>query len=193
MILDSKLGNLLGYINETINGGSLGSIEDKLSQYLLKDIITVSEFTTFVDKVQWLGFSTASFINTSMTTNLVIAPEKVKQRREELLMKYEKELEEGSLEAISKIEDELLTMSRKELEGLADMDIYDSGSRGSFGNNYKLTAIIRGANKNFANPSEIRISKSNLEEGIDPKELHMYGDIMTAGSAGRALGTADGG
>src|SRR5699024_10365039 len=68
-----------------------------------------------------------------------------------------------------------------------------SGSRGSFGNNYKLTAIIRGANKNFANPSEVRISKSNLEDGIHPDELHMYGDIMTAGSAGRALGTQDGG
>ena len=84
-------------------------------------------------------------------------------------------------------------MSKEELKELADMDIYESGSRGSFGNNFKLTAIIRGAVKNYADPSEIMISRSNLEDGTDPNELHMYGDIMTAGSAGRALGTREGG
>src|SRR5699024_7074208 len=171
VILDDNVGSLIGYMNDTFDGDRVGDLDGQLSQLLLKDKITTKEFSDYIDKIQWIGFAISGFINSSLTTEMIIAPDKVKQRKEELLMKYEKELDEGSLDAISKIEKELLKLSKEELKGLADLDIYDSGSRGSFGNNYKLQDIIRGGNKNFANPSEVRISKSNLEDGIDPDEL----------------------
>ena len=194
-LLDDTIGNIVGYINKPFNGGTIGDFQGKLSDLLLNDKITNKDIDRYIDKLQWLGFGISSFVSTSLTTDMMVAPEKVKRKKEELLAKYEKQLEtSGSeLEAISIIEAELIKLSKEELEGIADLDIYESGSRGSFENNFKLTALIRGANKNFANPSEIRIAKSSLADGIDPKELYMFGDIMVAGSAGRALGTAEGG
>ncbi|BDE75639.1 DNA-directed RNA polymerase subunit beta' [Staphylococcus phage vB_SauM-UFV_DC4] len=194
-ILDNKIGPIIGYMNRDMGGSGVGKLQSDLSNLLLNDIITTQEMSNYIDKLQWLGFSIASFINSSLTTTMMTATEKVKQKKEELLVKYEKALNTPGeeLNAISVIEKELINLSKEELKGLADLDIYDSGSRGSFGNNYKLTALIRGANKNFADPSKIRIAKSSLAEGIDPNELYMFGDIMTAGSAGRALGTQEGG
>lgn len=194
-ILDDKIGPIIGYMNKSMNGGALGGLQSKLAELLLNDVITAEDMNKYIDKLQWLGFSISSFMNSSLTTNMMVASDNIKNKKEELLEKFSKELEtKGSeLKAIEAIESELIKLSKKELEGLADLDIYDSGSRGSFGNNFKLTALIRGANKNFADPSEIRIAKSSLADGIDPKELYMFGDIMTAGSAGRALGTQAGG
>ena len=60
---------------------------------------------------------------------------------------------------------------------------------------HELTTHVKilGSVKNYANPDEITISTSNLSDGIPPEELHLYGDLMTAATAGRALGTRDGG
>lgn len=189
-ILDDKIGPLIKYMNYPMDGGAVGDFNGKLSNFLLNDVITTDEMNKYIDKLQWLGFSIASFINSSLTTTMMQAPTKVEQKKAELLEKYEKALETPGeeLNAIGVIEKELIKLSKEELEGLADLDIYNSGSRGSFNNNFKLTALIRGANKNFADPSKIRIAKSSLSDGIDPEELYMFGDIMTAGSAGRALG-----
>ena len=69
--------------------------------------------------------------------------EKVIKLRDELFKKYSKEISEGDLATVGKIEKELLELAKKELKGNPGMDIYDSGSRGSFSNNYKNTAIMR--------------------------------------------------
>ncbi|WPH64295.1 viral RNA polymerase beta-prime subunit [Staphylococcus phage vB_StaM_PB50] len=194
-ILDNKIGPIIGYMNKDMGGSGVGNLQSELSSLLLNDVITTKDMNMYIDKLQWLGFSIAGFINSSLTTTMMVAPDKVKQKKEELLEKYGKALNTPGeeLNAISAIEEELIKLSKEELEGLADLDIYDSKSRGSFENNFKLTALIRGANKNFADPSKIRIAKSSLADGIDPEELYMFGDIMTAGSAGRALGTQEGG
>lgn len=193
--LTERTGPHVGYINFPVNGSGMGKIEAKMSDLLMNDIISVEDYSNWIDRLQWLGFSISDYVSPPLTTDLLVLPEKVKKRKQELLSK------ESNVEALnnkdiitaSKIEKELLDMSKEELKDLPDMDIYDSGSRGSFGNNYKITAVSRGVVPCVSYPERVNISMASLDEGIPPEERYIYADVLTNASASRSLMTRNGG
>ena len=193
--LTERTGPHVGYINFPVNGSGMGKIEAKMSDLLMNDIISVEDYSNWIDRLQWLGFSISDYVSPPLTTGLLVLPEKVKKRKQELLSK------ESNVEALnnkdiitaSKIEKELLDMSKEELKDLPDMDIYDSGSRGSFGNNYKITAVSRGVVPCVSHPERVNISMASLDEGIPPEERYIYADVLTNASASRSLMTRNGG
>lgn len=193
--LTERTGPHIGYINFPVNGSGMGKIEAKMSDLLMNDIISVEDYSNWIDRLQWLGFSISDYVSPPLTTDLLVLPEKVKKRKQELLSK------ESNVEALnnkdiitaSKIEKELLDMSKEELKDLPDMDIYDSGSRGSFGNNYKITAVSRGVVPCVSHPERVNISMASLDEGIPPEERYIYADVLTNASASRSLMTRNGG
>lgn len=193
--LTERTGPHIGYINFPVNGSGMGKIEAKMSDLLMNDIISVEDYSNWIDRLQWLGFSISDYVSPPLTTDLLVLPEKVKKRKKELLSK------ESNVEALnnkdiitaSKIEKELLDMSKEELKDLPDMDIYDSGSRGSFGNNYKITAVSRGVVPCVSHPERVNISMASLDEGIPPEERYIYADVLTNASASRSLMTRNGG
>lgn len=193
--LTERTGPRVGYINFPVNGSGMGKIEAKMSDLLMNDIISVEDYSNWIDRLQWLGFSISDYVSPPLTTDLLVLPEKVKKRKQELLSK------ESNVEALnnkdiitaSKIEKELLDMSKEELKDLPDMDIYDSGSRGSFGNNYKITAVSRGVVPCVSHPERVNISMASLDEGIPPEERYIYADVLTNASASRSLMTRNGG
>lgn len=193
--LTERTGPHVGYINFPVNGSGMGKIEAKMSDLLMNDIISVEDYSNWIDRLQWLGFSISDYVSPPLTTDLLVLPEKVKKRKQELLSK------ESNVEALnnkdiitaSKIEKELLDMSKEELKDLPDMDIYDSGSRGSFGNNYKITAVSRGVVPCVSHPERVNISMASLDEGIPPEERYIYADVLTNASASRSLMTRNGG
>lgn len=193
--LTDRTGPHVGYINFPVNGSGMGKIEAKMSDLLMNDIISVEDYSNWIDRLQWLGFSISDYVNPPLTTNLLTMPENVKKRKQELLSK------ESNIEALnnkdiitaSKIEKELLDMSKEELKDLPDMDIYDSGSRGSFGNNFKITAVSRGVVPCVSHPEKVNISMASLDEGIPPEERYIYADVLTNASASRSLMTRNGG
>ena len=117
-----------------------------------------------------------------------MAPEKVRKRKEELLKANKEALEKGDIKTVSDIEKELLALAKEELKDIPDMDIYDSGSRGSYSNNYKMTAISRGPVKSVSDPSKTYVSTTSLEDGIKSDEQHIFADILTSASYSRAIG-----
>jgi|SRR5699024_8059441 len=100
VLLDDKLGNLIGYQNKVFGDDGLGDLNSELSNLLILDKINTKDMSKYIDKLQWLGFSISSFINASMTTDLVQAPDKVRLKREELLEKYSDKLDEGEKELL---------------------------------------------------------------------------------------------
>ena len=195
LILTPSVGKHIEFVNYPLNGKGLGRLEGEMSDLLLDDHITVTEFSEFIDKIQWLGFATTDFLNPSLTSSLLTAPESVKKRKEELLSQEDvkQAIKDGDIEKVIEVEQELLDLAQRELNDSPDMDIYRSGSRGSWSNNYKMTAISRGPIKSVSDPTEIGISMSSLEEGIPEEERHMYADILTQASFSRAIGTQEGG
>ena len=59
------------------------------------------------------------------------------KRKEELFKEHKEELENGDVITAVKIENELTSMAESELKGDPGMDLYNSGARGKFANNYK--------------------------------------------------------
>lgn len=176
-----------------MNGDKIGWLDDKMSELLLDDKITCTDFSNYIDKMQWLSFSISKFLNASLTTNMIIPPDNVIKRKKELIEKNKDAIKNGDVTKVVEIENELIELSKKAVKDLPDYQIYESGSRGSFKNNYKNTSLMRGAIKNLDDPTKIMVSTSSLEEGIPPEELHSYAEILNNASYSRAISTADGG
>jgi hypothetical protein len=193
LILSPKIITLVGYQNQPMDDGAVGDLENKLSEYLIEDKITVPEFVDYLDKLQWLGFITAKFLNASLTYNFLALPPETEALKKQLLEKYKKEIEAGDLITVNKIEKLLIEDAKQRVKDIPDYQIYASGGRGSFGNNYKNTSIMRGAIKNLANPDKVHVSKDSLVEGIPANEIEYYADLITQASYQRAVGTREGG
>ena len=194
--LTERTGPHVGYINFPIDKSGMRKVEGKMSELLMNDIISVDDFSDWIDRLQWLGFSISDYVNPPLTTKMLMLPDNVKERKNMLLSKEEnrKALQDDkSVILAGKIEKDLLDMAKDELKDLPDMDIYDSGSRGSFGNNYKMTAVSRGVVASVSNPDEINISMASLDDGIPPEERYIYADVLTNASYSRAILTRNGG
>ena len=194
--LTDRTGPHIGYINFPVNGSGMGKIDGKMSDLLMNDIISVDDYSDWIDRLQWLGFSISDYINPPLTTDLLTLPDRVRKEKEKILSKEEnvKRLkQEGDIILAGEIEKHLLDMSKEELKDLPDMDIYDSGSRGSFSNNYKMTAVSRGVVASVSNPDKVNISMASLDEGIPPEERYIYADVLTNASYSRAILTRNGG
>lgn len=188
--LTERTGPHVGYINFPVNGSGMGKIESKMSDLLMNDIISVDDYSDWIDRLQWLGFSISDYINPPLTTDLLTLPDKVKKEKDWILSKEEniKRLkQDGDIILAGEIEKHLLDMSKEELKDLPDMDIYDSGSRGSFSNNYKMTAVSRGVVASVSSPDQVNISMASLDEGIPPEERYIYADVLTNASYSRWL------
>src|SRR5690606_5647941 len=115
------------------------------------------------------------------------------QRRDELIQKHIKAIENGDAKVAEQIEKELLDLAKEKIQHLPSYDIYASGSRGSFRNNYKNTSIMRGAIQDNSRPGEFTISTANLIEGIPREDYDAYADLTVMASYSRAVMTRDGG
>ena len=193
ILSDPKIGSMVGYLNMDMGGDGLGVLDGKMTDLLLVDKITVAEFSEYMDKIQWLGFATTKFLAPSLTSDLIILPDKAKARKAELLEKHAKEIAAANVDVIGAIEKEILEVAKGELTDLPDMAIYNSGSRGSYANNYKQTAVARGIVKSISNPDRLMVSMASLEEGIPKEDISVFADVLTGGSLSRAIGTKSGG
>jgi hypothetical protein len=123
-----------------------------------------------------------------------MTPELVKKRKEELIDKYQKDINEKNLTVVGKMESELINLAKEEIKDNPSTQIYDCGGRGNYSNNYKNTVIMRGAIKSLdGDPDRVTISTSSLADGIKPEELAAYGDILTQGYYSKAIQTREGG
>ena len=82
-------------------------------------------------------------MNASLSAEFVMTNPKISKRKEELLKQNDTAIKNGDSVVTAKIEEELLGMAKEEFKDAPAMQIYNSGCRGSFGNNYKCTSVMR--------------------------------------------------
>jgi hypothetical protein len=192
-IIEPDFLDIFGYVNETITGGKLGDIESVLSQSLMDDKITVDAFGTYLNKIQWLGFSFTDMFSPSLSYSTVVPLEKVNKRKEELLKEHEEDLKTGDVAVIgAKIEAELIDLAKQELKGNPSMDMYDSGARGKFSNHYKNQAIMRGPVLDTST-GKFKLAESNYADGVKKEEFNIFADMITDAAYNVAVGTQMGG
>ena len=143
LILSPKIIALVGYQNQAFTDDAIGDLENTLSGYLLEDKISIQDFVDYLDKMQWLGFSIAKFVNASLTYDFLALPPETEALKKQLLQKYKKELDAGDIITTNKIETILIDDAKQRVKDIPDYQIYASGGRGSFNNNFKNTSIMR--------------------------------------------------
>lgn len=192
LFIEENFFPILGYIDTPVTNKVLGDIESKLSQALLEDRITTVQFIKFLDKLQFFSFTLAALITSSMTVECIKEIPEVKKRKEELFKKNKDDIQKGDVIKAVQIETELLGMAREKLKNDPAMDIFDSGSKASFDNNYKNISIMNGPKLDPQNGG-YRISKNNYISGIDKDDIDLAANALTVGAFSKGVGTQVGG
>ena len=176
------------YQNSLIDGKGLEELESVISKALANDIITTNEMSAYIDKRDWLLMQLNAVICVSFTPNIIEAPKEVLKLRSELIKENKEGLKEGDPAVAEKIENVLLTKTKEVLNDDPGMDLYNSGARGSFGNNYKNMYLFRGAIKNEAT-GKFDIITNSLTDGLGKDSFAPHSNTILGGAYPKSVGT----
>lgn len=184
--------DIFGYINVPIDADKFEDIERVLSKQLLDDKIETEHFIQYLNDVQWFGFSFNNIFVSSMSKRTTIPLDAVAKEKSRLIKQHSEELQKGNAEVAAKIEKELLSVAKKELGKDTGMELYDSGAKPKFGNNYKNLFVMKGPMQDNTNGG-YKISTSNYIDGIEKDDIELYADALVTGAYAKGVGTQVGG
>lgn len=192
--VEEDLFDVLKYVNKNIDKGIFGDINGILSYALAEDKITIKQLQDYNMKCQlFMGY--VSVLSPNYTEKMLTCTKVINVKKAELIKKYKKEIEIGDEVAITQMEKELMDFAKEYMEGDPAMDMFLSGARGSFGNNFKnmfiMKGVIRDPDPNAKQP--YKIATSNYIDGISPEEYALFANALAAGPYSRAAKTANGG
>ena len=188
VIEGSGMSKVIGYVDMSITNSANNSIEQRISQALLNDEIDRDNFDKYIDLRDNLGQQLHAVICTSFTENIITTPEAVMKEKNKLIEENKDALDKGDLATALKIEQALLAKAKVELKGDPAMDLYDSGARGTFNNNYKNNNLLKGPVYNNITKKFDFVSTSFME-GIKKEDIPVHGNSIIAGAYPSAVGT----
>jgi hypothetical protein len=129
-----KLRAAFPYFNVPWESGVVNEIQTMMCDALLDERIDAEDAAWVVDRMQWLGYAPTSFLAPSMTIDTLRLPPVTRRLKAEILAGPRGDAARGGdTKEIAAIEQELLASARTNNRGDPGMEIYASGSRGSFG------------------------------------------------------------
>ena len=187
LLIEKNLKEIIGYVNDTVRSKDLDKINDKLTKAMIDDPTTIIE-KDYKNSLEWLGMRCHALLCSSFTPKTFKPIPSVTKERDKLYKENKEAIERGDAITVNKIEKQLIEKAKKELEGDPGLLLYDSGARGSFGNNYKNMCITKGVVYNPITGKNDVVEKGFME-GIDKKSLAPIGNSIVAGAYPKAIGT----
>ena len=191
-LFEDKLFDLFLYLNESITKKKLGYLSDKISYAVMEDKITVQDLKDFLLKTQKMQ-PYSNLLCPSFSTKMLTMTKTLDKKKKELLEKNKEAIEKGDEVVVAQIEKELLDFSKQYLKDDPSMDIYGSGAKGSFGNNFKNLFVMRGAVKDPDPTKGYDVITSNYIDGVSKNDYVNVAKSLAAGPYSRALKTPLGG
>lgn len=182
----------ISYLNDEMNGKDLSKLSDRVAHlYLLDKIDTnvVNNYITMRDSFLSMIYQA---ILPSLSANILIVQPEIEKRKDELVKKYAKEIEDGDLVTMNKIQDELVNYAKDLLQDDESMILYQSGGKPVFSNNYKVLSIMRGPIKNEVT-GKYEFVTSNLMNGIRKEDIPTSANTILASEYPTAIATASAG
>lgn len=178
-----------GYVNDVMNKKNFEKIVDKIADAFRNKTVSLDQMSLFLKDFEFYSLSLSTAFSPSFTKGVITPNPQVIAKRDELLAKLP---EVPSLADIVRVEDELTAFAYELEKNDPGMTLYDSGSRGSFGNDYKMISIMAGAGINPATNKPSLIGK-NYIEGVDKKDIPAMGNALVAAQYPKSVGTQVGG
>lgn len=192
--IEKDLFDILGYINQTVNGDLLGDINQQLSYALMEDRIDTTILKNYLMKTQ-LIMPFVTILSPNYSEKILTCTKAINKKKKELFEKYKKELDAGDIHVAEMVEKELLDFAVAYVGDDPSLDTFLSGARGSIKNNFKNMYVMKGAVRD-PDPNakqEYNIASSNYMDGISKDEYALYCNSAAAGPYSRGKKTEDGG
>lgn len=190
--IEKELFDLFKYINEPITKKKFGKLNDAMSYAILEDTLDLEVLKRFMMKCQKYQ-PYVHILAPNHTLLMLLVTEKITRRKKELLKKHEKAIAANDEKVVSDIEKELLDYAKELMKDDPSMDMYNSGAKCSFENNFKNLFVMRGAVKDPDPNKGYNIITSNFMEGISKDEYAKFANSLAAGPYKRAKKTEIGG
>lgn len=192
--IDQDLFHVFGYIQKPVNKKLFGVMNSQMTYALMEDRITLEQHKKYLMKGQKF-MPYVSVLSPSQTMMMLTCTKFIEKKKKELYNKYKDEIEKGNEIIAEQMEKELLDYARELLKDDPSMDSFDSGARGSFGNNFKNMYVMKAAVRNPDPDAEKKydIVMSNFMQGISREDYAVMAKSLAAGPMKRGVKTAIGG
>lgn len=184
-----KFSEYVNFINDEVTKKVYKKFESQLSDMLLQDKISCDTMRSYLDTRDWLGLQLHAVVTISFTMNTISIHPEVQKLKDELIKKYAKEIEAGDPKVASLMEQALIKKTKEMIGDDVGLDLYKSGARGSFDNNFKNIALMRGAVYNRAT-GKYEIMTNSLNDGLAIKDIPISANTIMEGAYPKAVGTA---
>lgn len=184
------VSDIVGYINKPINKKVYNDINKQLSYARLEDRITVQQLKNFIMQSQ-IYMSCTSALAPSHTMRMLLITTEIEKKKKQLEKKYADAIKNKDLKGIDDMEKELLDFAKEYMGDDPSMDMYDSGARSSWGNNFKNMYVMKGAVR--LTDGSYDVVTSSYISGINKEEFSKTNDSMVGGPYARAVNTQNGG
>ena len=192
IIIEGKIESIIpdGFYNEVMTAKKFNQLSSLLADSLIGKKITVEQLVAFLKAFEFYGLKACPIFSPSFTEGVLKPKKEVIDERNRQLKS--KDISNMSTDEIIDLEDMLVSKARVANKNDAGMTLYDSGSRGSFDNDYKNIAVMIGA---MANPEtgKVDLMTSNYMDGIKKEDIPMAANGVVNASYPRAVNTAVGG
>lgn len=190
--IEQDLFDLFEYINEPITKKVHGKINRELSYAIMEDKISLDKLKRFELKVQKF-MPLVSVLSASYTDKMLTITKDINRKKKELLKKYDNGIKNNDPKVMTDMEHELLEYAKELLKDDPSMDMFNSGARASFGNNFKNMFVSKGAIKNPDPDKGYDLITSSYMDGITKEEYPAFAASLSAGPYSRAKKTETGG
>lgn len=190
--IEPDLFDIFHYISSPITKGMAGDINKKITYAVLEDKVPLQALKNFTMKVQKFQ-PYSNILCWSFSNDLLLSTSKIDKKKKELEKKYKEGLAKRDPAAAVAMEKELLDYAKDILKDDPSMDMFTSGAKGSFKNNFKNLFVMRGAIKD-PNPTKgYDIVESNYMDGISKDDYVAMAKSLAFGPYSRAKKTQYGG
>lgn len=186
MIEYTGLYTIMGYNNNIINKGGLSALESIIIDNLLSRTIDTDLMVKFIDTRDWLGLQFHAVVCSSFTPTITKIPPEVAALKKKLLAENKDAIANADTLVMEKIEAELLNKAKEVLKDDIGMDLYNSGSRGEWGNHMKNMYLCRGAVQN-PTTKKYEMIENALEDGLKKEDLYKNANTIVSGAYPKAV------
>lgn len=189
--IEQDLFDIFHYVDEPVSKKVHNKINDQLSYAVLEDKIPLESLKRFEMKIQKF-MPMVTVLSASYTDKMLTVSADISKKKKELLKKYDEGIKAQDPKVMSQIETELLDYAKELLKDDPSMDMFDSGARASFGNNFKNMFVSKGAVKNPDPDKGYDLITSSYMEGISKEDYPAFAASLSAGPYSRAKKTETG-
>ena len=197
-IIPENVFKKCGYVHKRWSAGVWYNYMDRVASALLLDelypdeALASAECIKLLNNLAFFSYALISVACSGTTENITFMPQNVREYKEKIFKENEEGLKSGDTEIAAMVEKKVLDFAKAELVNDKGSDLFESGSKSTYENNYKLVHVMKGSVFNIGK-GKFETAQSSLRDGIKQDEYPLIADAMIKGAYSKGMGPAKGG